>query len=64
MMYKGNDYGGIDAVKLNYSADEVYTNGELEDDYASVQEYLDRNSKKLYYSLTTCAAAIDSGIPQ
>lgn len=56
--YRRNDYGGIDVVELNYSADEVYTNGELEDSYESVEEYLN-DSKRLYNSLLKCAMAVE-----
>lgn len=56
--YEPNEYGGIDVIELNYRNDIVYINGELADDYESVDEYLAAYGGSLYDNIVECAEVI------
>lgn len=57
--FRPDDYGGIEAVELNYSSDDVYIRGVLADDYEGIEDFLKYNRKKLYNSVIGCALAME-----
>lgn len=55
-VFAWNDYGGIDAIELDWQQGCTWENGELNDGYGSIEEYFNDTRVKWYESIEDCVS--------